>query len=127
MPPERYWCRPAVSQPGFRSGSRTGQRKLKCSPTNSKRLRAFARYVVQDACYLHDFARALTVVGSKAPTHASVAMFARHAACTVEVELALHESLMPELGIRDIDAVPVAPTTRAYTSYLLAIAYGAPP
>jgi thiaminase/transcriptional activator TenA len=31
---------------------------------------------------------------------------------------------MPELGIRDIDAVPVAPTTRAYTSYLLAIAYG---
>ena len=85
---------------------------------------AFAHYVVQDSYYLHDFARALTVVGSKAPTHASVAMFARHAAGTVEVELALHESLMPELGIRDIDAVPVAPTTRAYTSYLLAIAYG---
>jgi thiaminase/transcriptional activator TenA len=85
---------------------------------------AFAHYVVQDSYYLHDFARALTVVGSKAPTHASVAMFARHAAGTEEVELALHESLMPELGIRDIDAVPVAPTTRAYTSYLLAIAYG---
>ena len=85
---------------------------------------AFAHYVVQDSYYLRDFARALTVVGSKAPTHASVAMFARHAAGTVEVELALHESLMPELGIRDIDAVPVAPTTRAYTSYLLAIAYG---
>jgi thiaminase/transcriptional activator TenA len=85
---------------------------------------AFAHYVVQDSYYLHDFARALTVVGSKAPTHASVAMFARHAAGTVEVELALHESLMPELGIRDIDAVPVAPTTRAYTSYLLAVAYG---
>ena len=85
---------------------------------------AFAHYVVQDSYYLHDFARALTVVGSKAPTDASMAMFARHAAGTVEVELALHESLMPELGIRDIDAVPVAPTTRAYTSYLLAIAYG---
>jgi thiaminase/transcriptional activator TenA len=85
---------------------------------------AFAHYVVQDSYYLRDFARALTVVGSKAPTRASVAMFARLAASTVEVELALHESLMPELSINDIDAVPVAPTTRAYTSYLLAVAYG---
>jgi thiaminase (transcriptional activator TenA) len=85
---------------------------------------AFAHYLVQDAYYLHDFARALTVVASKAPTHVGVGMFARHAASTVEVELALHESLLSELGIQHIDAVPVAPTTRAYTSYLLATAYG---
>ena len=63
----------------------------------------------------------VTVVGSKAPTHAGVGMFARHAASTAEVELALHESLLPELGIRNIDAMPVAPTTHAYTSYVLAI------
>lgn len=85
---------------------------------------AFAHYLVQDAYYLHDFARALTVVASKAPTHAGVGMFARHAAGTVEVELALHESLLSELGIQNIDAMPVAPTTRAYTSYLSATAYG---
>ncbi len=84
---------------------------------------AFAHYVVQDAYYLHDFARALTVVGSKAPTHGAVGMFARHVAGTVDVELALHESLLPLLGIDGNDA-PVAPTTRAYTSYLLATAYG---
>jgi thiaminase/transcriptional activator TenA len=83
----------------------------------------FTHYVVQDAHYLRDFARTLTVVGSKAPTHAGVGMFARHAASTAEVELALHESLLSELGIQDIDAVPVAPTTLAYTSYLLATAY----
>jgi len=81
---------------------------------------AFAHYVVQDAYYLKDFARTLTIVGSKAPTMADVGMFARHAAATVDVELALHESLLPELGIEKPDTVPVAPTTRAYTSYLLA-------
>ena len=83
----------------------------------------FTHYVVQDAHYLRDFARTLTVVGSKAPTHTGVGMFARHAAGTAEVELALHESLLTELGIQNIDAVPVAPTTLAYTSYLLATAY----
>jgi thiaminase/transcriptional activator TenA len=83
----------------------------------------FTHYVVQDAHYLRDFARALTVVGSKAPTHAGVGLFARHAAGTVEVELALHESLLSELGIRNIDDIPIAPTTLAYTSYLLATAY----
>ena len=85
---------------------------------------AFAHYLVQDVYYLHDFARSLTVVGSKAPTHAAIGMFARHAASTADVELALHESLLPELGIQNADAKPVAPTTRAYTSYLLATAYG---
>jgi thiaminase/transcriptional activator TenA len=83
----------------------------------------FTHYVVQDAHYLRNFARALTVVGSKATTHAGVGMLARHAAGTAEVELALHESLLTELGIQNIDAVPVAPTTLAYTSYLLATAY----
>jgi thiaminase (transcriptional activator TenA) len=83
----------------------------------------FSHYVVQDAHYLRDFARTLTVVGSKAPTHAGVGMFARHAANTAEVELALHESLLAELGIQNLDAMPVAPTTLAYTSYLLATAY----
>jgi thiaminase (transcriptional activator TenA) len=83
----------------------------------------FTHYVVQDAHYLRDFARTLAVVGSKAPTHAGVGMFARHAANTAEVELALHESLLTELGIQNIDVTPVAPTTLAYTSYLLATAH----
>ena len=85
---------------------------------------AFAYYLVQDTYYLHDFARALTVLASKAPTRAGVGMFARHAAGIIEVELALHESLLSELGIQNTAAMPVAPTTRAYTSYLLATAYG---
>ncbi len=87
---------------------------------------AFAHYVTQDAHYLRDYARALTIVGAKAPTHADTGMFARHAAGTVDVELALHGTLLSELGLdaASVDATPVAPTTQAYTSYLLATAYG---
>ena len=86
----------------------------------------FANYVAQDAHYLREYARALAVVGAKAPTLADTAMFGRHAADVFEVELALHESLLPDLALDPafIRTVPVAPTTRAYTSYLLATAYG---
>ena len=86
----------------------------------------FAYYVAQDAHYLRDYARALAVVGSKAPTHAVAGMFARHAAGTVDVELALHETLLPALGLdpQRLDEISVSPTTLSYTSYLLATAHG---
>ena len=88
--------------------------------------RSFAYYVAQDAHYLRDYARALAVVGAKAPSHAETGMFTKHAAATVEVELALHATLLPQLGLdpADLDAVAVSPTTTAYTSYLLATVYG---
>jgi thiaminase/transcriptional activator TenA len=86
----------------------------------------FAFYVAQDAHYLRDYARALAVVGAKAPTHADAGMMARHAAATVDVELGLHESLLPRVGLAhaDLARIPVSPTTLGYTSYLLATAYG---
>ncbi|SDJ48546.1 thiaminase /4-amino-5-aminomethyl-2-methylpyrimidine deaminase [Frankineae bacterium MT45] len=85
----------------------------------------FAFYLAQDAHYLRDYARALAVVAAKAPTHADAGMLARHAAATVDVELELHESLLPQLGLAiDVDSVPPSPSTVAYTSYLLATAYG---
>ncbi|KAA0095934.1 thiaminase II [Mycolicibacterium sp. P1-18] len=86
---------------------------------------AFAHYLAQDVHYLRDYARALAVVGAKAPTLADTAMFARHAADVLDVELGLHGTLLPALGLpaSAIDA-EVMPTTRAYTSYLLATAYG---
>jgi thiaminase/transcriptional activator TenA len=83
---------------------------------------AFGYYLAQDAHYLRDYARALAVVGAKAPAHADTGMFGRHAAETVEVELALHDTLLPQLALDPaaLDEVPVSPTTTAYTSYLLA-------
>ena len=85
----------------------------------------FAHYVAQDVHYLRDYARALAIVGAKAPTLADTAMFTRHAAEVYDVELALHGSLLPALGLDPgaVDATPVAPTTQAYCSYLLATTY----
>lgn len=87
---------------------------------------AFEHYIVQDVLYLRDYARALAVVGAKAPTLAATAMLARHAADTSAVELALHGSLVRDMGLdpADVDRATVQPTTRAYVSYLLAAAYG---
>ena len=53
-------------------------------------------------------------------------MFSRHAAEVYDVELALHGSLLPELGLdpSSIEATPPTPTTLAYTSYLLATTRG---
>lgn len=83
---------------------------------------AFSFYVVQDAHYLADYARALAVCGARAPTDEDVAMFARHAAGAIEVERELHGTLLDELGLQPsiVETTPVGPTTQAYTSYLLA-------
>ena len=87
---------------------------------------SFTFYVVQDALYLQDYARALAVVGSRAPTSDAMQMFARHAADAVAAELELHATLLAELGISAEDAkrAEQAPTNRGYTSYLLATAHG---
>ena len=86
---------------------------------------AFAQYVAQDVHYLRAYARALAVVAAKAPTLADTAMFTRHAAEIFDVELELHDELLPALGLsaHALDALPATPTTQAYTSYLLATAY----
>ncbi|MGH3402744.1 MAG: thiaminase II [Streptosporangiaceae bacterium] len=87
---------------------------------------SFAFYVVQDALYLQRYAEALAAVASRAPASAQTEMFARHAAGIIAVERALHDSLLPELGLDPgaIDAAEPAPTTLAYTSYLLAAVRG---
>jgi thiaminase (transcriptional activator TenA) len=86
---------------------------------------SFAFYVVQDALYLQDYARALTAVGSRAPTSEAMRMFAGHAADAVAAELELHATLLTELGIsaEDVNRAEQAPVNRGYTSYLLATAH----
>jgi thiaminase (transcriptional activator TenA) len=87
---------------------------------------SFAFYVVQDALYLRDYARALAAVASRADDAPGAEMFARHAAGAISVERQLHESLLADLGIDPAAAAAAdpAPTTLAYTSYLLAAARG---
>jgi thiaminase (transcriptional activator TenA) len=87
---------------------------------------AFCFYVVQDAHFLRGCARTLSVAAARAPQDADVAMFCTHAVGALEVERALHEGFFANFGLSQqaVVATPVAPTSLAYTSYLLAVAYG---
>src|ERR671923_1052827 len=89
---------------------------------------AFRFYVVQDAHYLRDFARALSIAAARAPQDDWIIMLNEHAAGALRVERSLHETFFREFGLseKDVAAVPLAPTNLAYTSYLLAVAYGRP-
>jgi thiaminase/transcriptional activator TenA len=89
---------------------------------------SFRFYAVQDALYLRDFARALSIAAARAPEDEWIIMFNEHAAGALRVERALHESFFREFGLApaDVAATPLAPTNLGYTSYLLAVAYGAP-
>jgi thiaminase/transcriptional activator TenA len=87
---------------------------------------AFLFYVIQDAHYLRDYARALAVCAARAPQEADIRMFAEHAAGAIAVERELHAGFFADAGISEADvaATPMAPTCLAYTSYLLASVYG---
>jgi thiaminase/transcriptional activator TenA len=88
----------------------------------------FRFYAVQDALYLREFARALSLAAARAPEDDWIVMFNEHAAGALRVERMLHEGFFKEFGLTpaDVAATAMAPTNVAYTSYLLAVAYGAP-
>jgi thiaminase/transcriptional activator TenA len=86
----------------------------------------FRYFILQDARYLHSFARALSSVGGRAPTPTDTALFAGRAARAVAVERTLHEGLLMEMGLdeRAVAETELSPTTLAYTSYLLSTVHG---
>ncbi|HSA48946.1 MAG TPA: thiaminase II [Yinghuangia sp.] len=87
---------------------------------------AFRHYVVQDSHYLRDYARALAVCAAKAPDENAVRQFAADAAGAIAAEQAMHADFLAAYGSSAEQAAgePVLPTTRAYSSYLLATTYG---
>jgi thiaminase/transcriptional activator TenA len=85
---------------------------------------AFRHFVVQDGHYLRDYARALAVCAAKAPTEQDLRAFADDAVGALTAEQEMHAAFRADLGgARESDG-EVLPTTRAYTSYLLATVYG---
>ena len=108
---------------------------------------AFRYFVVQDSHYLRDYARALALCAAKAPDEGDLRAFAGDAVAAVEAEQTMHAEFMADLAAADGNGAgvearagsragseagsragpgpgEVMPTTRAYTSYLLATVYG---
>jgi thiaminase/transcriptional activator TenA len=83
---------------------------------------AFGHFVAQDRHYLRGYARALAVLAARAPTEDDTTLFAQHAAGAIAAEQEMHAALSDALAL-DPDT-PTAPTTLAYTSYLLATCHG---
>jgi thiaminase/transcriptional activator TenA len=83
---------------------------------------AFRHYIVQDSHYLRGYAKALAACAAKAPNEDATVMFAEHAAGAIAAERELHAALLEDMGTTTTAgaAEPVAPTTRAYVSYLIA-------
>ncbi len=83
---------------------------------------SFRHYIVQDAHYLRGYARALAACAARSPDEDTCVMFAEHAAGAIAAERDLHAALLADLGttVAAAAAEPVAPTTRAYVSYLMA-------
>ena len=81
----------------------------------------FRFYVLQDALYLREYARALSLAGVRSPNENALVMFNEHSAGAITVERSLHEGFLKDLGVaqEEAEATEASPTTLAYTSFLL--------
>ena len=91
-------------------------------------LDAFRFYAIQDALYLRDFSRGLSLLAAKTNDDQTSIMFNDHAKNAIVVERALHGSFFAEWNLtpQHVDATPMAPNNVLYTSYLLRTAYDRP-
>ncbi len=89
---------------------------------------AFQFYVVQDALYLGEFSRGLSILAAKAPEEDAAMLFNDSAKNALVVERALHGSFFAQWAVSPEEALatPMAPNTMLYTSYLLRVAYERP-
>ncbi len=85
----------------------------------------FKRYVLQDYVYLIDYSRVLALAAAKAPDLPTMGWFARLLDETLNREMDLHRSYCAQFGITpaELESTIAAPTTVAYTSYLLRLAH----
>ena len=86
---------------------------------------SFVQFISQDTHYLQDYVRTLLALAAKAPDFAATKMLTTHAAAAAAAETGLHAELMTDLG-RDpaeLLAFDARPTTRAYTSFMLATVF----
>ena len=81
----------------------------------------FRYYMIQDALYLAQYARALNVLASKSPREDWGLFFSRGAMECIQTERQLHESYVDP---KELARTEAAPTNLAYTNHLLATVHG---
>jgi thiaminase/transcriptional activator TenA len=84
----------------------------------------FAHWVRQDYRFLVEYCRLFGLAAARAPDLETLARFADLLQATARTEMDLHRASAAELGIdaRELEAAPMAPTTRAYTDFLVRVA-----
>jgi thiaminase/transcriptional activator TenA len=88
----------------------------------------FRFYIMQDALYLAQYSRVLSLAAAKAPDTATSQIFGHSALGAIAVEQRLHEHYLHEFGVEPaaIAAAEPTPDCLAYTSFLLATAHQQP-
>ena len=86
----------------------------------------FKFWVRQDYLFLIDYARLLAMAVAKAPDLPTMRRFADLVQATLNTEMELHRAYAAEFGIssEELEAETKAPTTQAYTDFLLRAAAG---
>jgi thiaminase/transcriptional activator TenA len=84
----------------------------------------FAHWVRQDYRFLIEYCRLFALAAARAPDLPTLARFADLLQATARGEMDLHRACAAELGITeaDLEATPMAPTTRGYTDFLVRVA-----
>ncbi len=84
----------------------------------------FKLYVCQDYRYLIEYSRVLALASARAPDLDTMGWFARLLDETLNTEMDLHRGYCAQFGIssRELEETVAAPTTVAYTNFLLDVA-----
>jgi thiaminase/transcriptional activator TenA len=87
-------------------------------------LARFRHWVRQDYRFLVEYCRLFGLAAARAPDLDTLTRFADLLQATARTEMALHRAYAAELGIApdELEREPMAPTTRAYTDFLVRVA-----
>ena len=88
----------------------------------------FRFYITQDALYLAQYSRLLSLAAAKAPDTATSQVFGHSALGAIAVEQRLHEHYLRQFGVdpASVASAQPAPDCLAYTSFLFAMAHQEP-
>ena len=84
----------------------------------------FKHWVRQDYRFLIEYCRLFGLAAARAPDLDTLERFANLLQATTRTEMDLHRAYAREFGITEaeLEREPMAPTTRAYTDFLLRVA-----